>query len=162
MDILTYHVVSGKVPAKKAVKLESADALNKKSLALKVEDGALYLNSSKVVKADIKCSNGIIHVIDSVLIPSSEEKTGKTLTDDLMLVAIEKGVKLFNHGQHGACADIYEMAALAGLKMENSRMSSEKKSVLNHALKASRSSQCDTTRAWMMRRALDRIMASNN
>ena len=160
VDILTYHVVSGRVPSKKAVKLDSATALNKKSIKLEVKDGSLYLNSSKVVKADIKCSNGVIHVIDSVLIPSAGGKTGKNRTDDLMVAAIEKGVKLFNHGQHGACADIYEMAALAGLKMDSKALSSDRKAILTTALKASQSSQCDTTRAWTMRRALDRIMAS--
>ena len=160
VDILTYHVISGKVASKKAVKLDTAKALNKKSISLEVKDGSLYLNSSKVVKADIKCSNGIIHVIDSVLIPSAGEKTGKNVTEDLMVAAIEKGVKLFNHGQHGACADVYEVAALAGLKMDSKELSSDTKAVLMTALKASQNSQCDTTRAWTMRRALDRVMAS--
>ena len=68
-DILTYHVVAGNVASSQAVKLTSATALNKKKIALKVTDGSLFLNSSKVVKADIKCSNGVIHVIDTVLIP---------------------------------------------------------------------------------------------
>ena len=71
--ILTYHVVSGKVMAKTAVTLKKATALNKKDIALAVKDGALTLNgSAKVVKADIKCSNGVIHVIDSVILPPSK------------------------------------------------------------------------------------------
>lgn len=74
VDILTYHVVSGKVPSKVAVTLTEATALNKKMLALKVKDGSLFLNSSKVVTADIECSNGVIHVIDEVLLPSGGDK----------------------------------------------------------------------------------------
>lgn len=68
-DILTYHVVAGDVPAAAAMKLKEATAVNKKTIALEVKDGALYLNKSKVTTADVKCSNGTIHIIDSVLMP---------------------------------------------------------------------------------------------
>ncbi|MGC6564172.1 MAG: fasciclin domain-containing protein [Akkermansiaceae bacterium] len=71
--ILTYHVVSGKVMAKTAVTLDKATALNKKDIALKVTDKTLVLNgSAKVVKADIECSNGVIHVIDTVILPPAK------------------------------------------------------------------------------------------
>ena len=73
VDILTYHVVSGAVPAKTAITLNKAKSLNKKEIALKVKDGALYLNGdAKVVKTDIMASNGVIHVIDSVILPPAE------------------------------------------------------------------------------------------
>jgi uncharacterized surface protein with fasciclin (FAS1) repeats len=73
VDILTYHVVAGKVMAKKAVTLDKATAVNKKDIALKVVDGALTLNgAAKVVKADVAASNGVIHVIDAVILPPSE------------------------------------------------------------------------------------------
>ena len=68
-DILTYHVVAGDVPAAAAMKFKEATAVNKKTIALEVKDGALYLNKSKVTTADVKCSNGTIHIIDSVLMP---------------------------------------------------------------------------------------------
>ena len=71
--ILTYHVVSGKVMAATAVTLDKATALNKKDIALAVKDKALTLNgSAKVIKADIECSNGVIHVIDTVILPPSK------------------------------------------------------------------------------------------
>ena len=73
VDILTYHVVSGKVMAETAVTLDKATALNKKVIVLAVKDGLLTLNgSAKVVTADIDCSNGVIHVIDAVILPPSE------------------------------------------------------------------------------------------
>ena len=73
IDILTYHVVSGKVMAKTAVTLDKATALNKKDIALAVVDKALTLNkSAKVVTADIQCSNGVIHLIDTVILPPSK------------------------------------------------------------------------------------------
>jgi len=73
IDILTYHVVSGKVMAKQAVTLTKAPALNKKDIKLAVKGGALVLNdSAKVVTADINCTNGVIHVIDNVILPPSK------------------------------------------------------------------------------------------
>ena len=71
VDILTYHVVAGEVPAKVSGTLTEADALNGKKITLMVKGGDLFLNESKVIKSDIKTSNGVIHVIDTVLIPSS-------------------------------------------------------------------------------------------
>ena len=69
VDILTYHVVPANVPAEAAMKLKEATALNKKTITLEVKGEALYLNKSKVTKADVKCSNGTIHIIDAVLMP---------------------------------------------------------------------------------------------
>lgn len=67
--VLTYHVVSGKVMAADVVKLSSADTVNGQSVKIKVVDGKVMINDATVVTADIETSNGVIHVIDSVLIP---------------------------------------------------------------------------------------------
>ncbi|MGB0132386.1 fasciclin domain-containing protein [Dokdonella sp.] len=67
--VLTYHVVSGKVMAADVVKLTSADTVNGKSVSIKVVDGKVMVNNATVVTADIEASNGVIHVIDTVLIP---------------------------------------------------------------------------------------------
>lgn len=68
--ILTYHVVSGKVTAADAVKLSEAKTVNGKERMLSAAGGSLSLNGkAKVVKADIVASNGVIHVIDAVVIP---------------------------------------------------------------------------------------------
>jgi uncharacterized surface protein with fasciclin (FAS1) repeats len=73
-DILTYHVVAGNVEAEAAMKLSTATALNKKTIKLEVKDGSLHLNESKVTTADVKCSNGVIHIIDAVLLPPADKK----------------------------------------------------------------------------------------
>lgn len=67
--ILTYHVVSGNVKSKAAMKLTAANTVNGKALTLKVDAGSLMIDNAKVIKADILCSNGVIHVIDSVVLP---------------------------------------------------------------------------------------------
>ncbi len=69
VSILTYHVVAGKVTAKQAMKLHTAKTVNGSSFMLKTAMGALMVDNAKVVKADIMCTNGVIHVIDSVILP---------------------------------------------------------------------------------------------
>ena len=67
--ILTYHVVPGKVLAADAKKLTMAKTANGKELKLDASGGGLKVNGANVIKADIQASNGVIHVIDAVIIP---------------------------------------------------------------------------------------------
>src|SRR6187455_671928 len=66
--ILTYHVVSGKVMAADVVKMNSAKAVSGDTFTIKTMGGVM-IDNAKVVKTDIKASNGVIHVIDTVLLP---------------------------------------------------------------------------------------------
>ena len=69
-DILLYHVVSGKVMAGDVVKLTSATTVLGKDVAIAVKDGKVFLNNAaQVIITDINTSNGVIHVIDSVILP---------------------------------------------------------------------------------------------
>ncbi len=72
-DILLYHVVDGKVMAEDVVTLESAQTLQGEAVSIKVEDGMVYINDAQVIITDIMASNGVIHVIDTVLLPPAEE-----------------------------------------------------------------------------------------
>lgn len=72
-DILLYHVVSGKVMAADVTGLESAATVLGKDIAIKVDMGNVYINEAKVIITDIETSNGVIHVIDAVLLPPSDE-----------------------------------------------------------------------------------------
>lgn len=67
--ILTYHVVSGKVMATDVVKLDSAATVQGQSVNVTTNDGSVMINNANVVMADVKASNGVIHVIDTVLLP---------------------------------------------------------------------------------------------
>jgi uncharacterized surface protein with fasciclin (FAS1) repeats len=69
VSILTYHVVAGDVMAKDVLKLSEAKTLNGKELKIMVEGGKVMVDGANLTKTDIQCSNGVIHVIDSVLIP---------------------------------------------------------------------------------------------
>ncbi|MDE3200024.1 MAG: fasciclin domain-containing protein [Acidobacteriota bacterium] len=67
--ILTYHVVPGEVMAKDVVKLHEAKTVNGQDVKIMVDGGNVMVDNAKVVKADIQCTNGVIHVIDTVLLP---------------------------------------------------------------------------------------------
>jgi uncharacterized surface protein with fasciclin (FAS1) repeats len=67
--ILTYHVVAGKVVASDVVKLQSAKAVSGDTITVKVEDGVVHVDNATVTSADVLASNGVIHVIDSVILP---------------------------------------------------------------------------------------------
>ncbi len=67
--VLTYHVVSGKVMAADVVKLDSAKTVQGKSITIVTKDGKVTINGANVVKTDIVCKNGVIHVIDAVILP---------------------------------------------------------------------------------------------
>lgn len=72
--VLKYHVVSGEVPASEVVKLdgESVETVNGESVTISVDGDKVMVNDANVTAVDVKASNGLIHVIDKVLLPPSE------------------------------------------------------------------------------------------
>lgn len=69
VKILTYHVVAGKVMASDVVNLTEAKTVQGSTVDIEVKDGAVMIDKAKVIKADVDCKNGVIHVIDKVLLP---------------------------------------------------------------------------------------------
>ena len=67
--VLLYHVAGGESRATDVAELSSAETLNGESVELETTDGGVKVNDAKVVQADVTASNGVIHVIDEVLIP---------------------------------------------------------------------------------------------
>ena len=70
-DVLTYHVVSGKVLAADVVGLDSATTLQGTDVTVTVDGDTVLINDAQVIITDIETSNGVIHVIDAVLLPAS-------------------------------------------------------------------------------------------
>ena len=67
--ILTYHVVAGKVMAADVVKIDEAKSVQGQTISISTKDGVVLNGTAKVIKADIPCANGVIHVIDTVILP---------------------------------------------------------------------------------------------
>jgi len=81
-DILLYHVVEGKVMAADVVELSNAMTLNGQYVDISVEDGKVMIDGAEVIITDIETSNGVIHVIDAVILPESR---------DIVDIAVEDG-----------------------------------------------------------------------
>lgn len=94
--ILKYHVVPGAVLAEKVVKLSGAKTLNGQRVDIKVADGKVSVDGAAVEKADIRCSNGVIHVIDQVILPAEDNipATAEKAGDFKTLLAAVKAAGL--------------------------------------------------------------------
>ncbi len=71
-DILTYHVVPGTVVAAHVMSLQTAKTVNGQPLTIRIDNGTVMVDEAKVIKTDIPASNGVIHVIDAVVIPKNQ------------------------------------------------------------------------------------------
>lgn len=90
--ILSYHVIEGKVTAKQVVGVEDAKTLSGGSVKFTIQDGQLKVNESNVIKNDLSASNGIVHVIDTVLLPAKEDSVAESGSPSDR--AIEKVVRI--------------------------------------------------------------------
>lgn len=70
--ILLYHVVSGNVMSTDVVKLNEATTVEGSNVKISLVDGNVMVNDAKVIKADVKASNGVIHIIDTVILPPAK------------------------------------------------------------------------------------------
>jgi transforming growth factor-beta-induced protein len=91
--ILTYHVVPGRLPAAKVVKQNGAATVQGQCLDFSVDGRTVRVDGAKVIKTDIKCTNGVIHVIDAVVLPASDnivQTAMKAETFNTLLTAAAK------------------------------------------------------------------------
>lgn len=68
-SVLTYHVVAGEVMAADVVEMSSAETVNGAALSIEVKDGKVYVGGAEVTTTDVRASNGVIHIVDSVILP---------------------------------------------------------------------------------------------
>ena len=150
--ILTYHVVPGRI----LLAEQSPATLEGQSLAIR-SAGTVEVNGAKVLKADIIASNGVIHVIDTVLIPPTKKLTPALAARSLIELAIKRGVPLFNEGQTGACVAVYEVAVDSLLKSHTEALGDTDRAALQAALEKMRADEDPRQQAWTLRRALDAV-----
>lgn len=68
-ETFTYHVLEGRYMSADVAALEHVHTLNVKALTIRVKDGEVLIDNGKIIKTDIECSNGVIHVVDAVFLP---------------------------------------------------------------------------------------------
>ena len=156
--ILKYHVVSGRVYSDAVVKKNKVETLAGEKIRVTTTDG-VKINDANVVATDIDAANGVVHIIDSVLLPPAEMSENASATG-LIEMAIRKGVPLFNHGQPAATAAIYEVAARAILAMED--VPGDARTALRRGIVEMSESHSARDQAWAMRYALDDAYAAMN
>jgi hypothetical protein len=122
-------------------------------VAIRFEDGRVKVGAASLIKADIGASNGVIHVIDQVLIPAKE--IAEPLTPvGLIELAIKNGVPLFNSGEVAGCAALYELTCESLRSMTSVPEACRKN--LADALKQTRAESSIRQRAWILRAAIDK------
>lgn len=162
--ILTYHAIPGAISAGDALNAGTAKTVNGAKLCFGIKDGRFQVNDATILTAGIKADNGVIHVIDSVLIPSAagaeSERTASAREQAMTPLAriedaIERGVPVFNSGDHGKCAEIYRdcIEALSQDEQVDATTRKAMKGLLEHADDQGSS----TERAWLYRRTLDHV-----
>ncbi|MCL4170548.1 UNVERIFIED_CONTAM: hypothetical protein GTU68_025542, partial [Idotea baltica] len=163
--ILALHVIPGKLSAGDALNAKQAKSLGGESLVFGIEDGRLKVNCATILKTDISADNGVIHVIDSVILPADEpknlqpkESVSKVSPVALIESAIEKGVPIFNDGDHSKCAQIYRdcLLALANDKRIEGELGTAMRGLIERANKI----ESDTQRAWVFRSGLDHVYSA--
>lgn len=171
--ILTYHVVAGRVTSDQVVQLDEATTVNGAPVQIAVEDGTVRINQATVTAVDVAASNGVIHVIDQVLLPPEMMSTDRSdrqrdRTDrmelrrnreaaDILTLAIERGVPLFNDGQIDGTLGVYEVAARSVLAGDFA-LPRRAARALENGLDQGRRTHSARDRAWVYRAALDRAL----
>lgn len=148
VSILTYHVVSGRVYSGDAVAAKQAASLESSPIDISVTASGAKINDASLLKADIDASNGVIHVIDTVLMPPAKGANATQAIRD----AVAQGSALYNSGHHSECANLYH-STMEGLM--SSDIDTSVKHHMASVLKTASAQHCQTTRAWTLRRGMD-------
>lgn len=157
--ILKYHVVPGRVYSDQALELGKAKTLQGSPVTIAVKGGKAKLNDANLVALDIEASNGVIHVIDSVILPPKDKRVTKAAARKMIADVVSKGSHMYNTGHHSACASLYEEAARKMVSYGD-EMPPIAHSSLSHALEQAARTECQTTRAWVLRGGLDQAYAA--
>ena len=157
VSILKFHIIVGNYPSDK-LPLLPLKTLNGQDVNFKVDDGDIFINGAKVLKANIKASNGIIHVIDGVLTPP--KTISEASAKGIIVRGIQMGVPQFNHGNHSACADIYEISLRSLLMLPDAKLSEANRKLVSKSLLRLSEMDSSTEKAWEARSTFDKLMLS--
>ena len=157
-NLLKYHVVTGSYSSKE-LPLLPLKTLNGQDVKFTVGSGSVFINGSQVLTADIEASNGVIHVIDKVLIPQNSAVTESAKS--IIMRGIKMGVPHFNHGNHSVCAEIYEITLRSLLMLPESELSKASREMVSDSLKKVIMMESPTDKAWEARETFDKLLATN-
>jgi uncharacterized surface protein with fasciclin (FAS1) repeats len=153
--ILKHHVLPRRVVlTKQSVATLQGDSLEVRSV------GPVKVEEASIILADIMATNGVVHVIDRVLLAQLPETTPARKAMGVIELAIERGVPLFNSGKPEACAAIYEVTARSLLTGHADALNDEARKRLRKALSDIHEDHRPEKQAWVLRYALDDVYRS--
>lgn len=150
VDILTYHVIAGRVYSPDALAAKNARTLQGTTVAVAATESGASVNGARLLTTDLDASNGVIHVIDRVLLPTGKKVNAKKMIFD----AISSGVPMYNAGHHAQCASLYQRTMETVMA---STTDTEMRSHMKMVLTAAKRETCPMERAWTLRRGMDQM-----
>lgn len=159
-SLLKYHILPGSKSAAALIESGAAKTLEGRSVAFGFKEGRLRAGAAQVLKNDIVARNGVIHVIDQVLIPNGFEIPAAAESPAALIeLAVSRGAPLFNDGNPAACAAIYEVAARSLLLAEPGQVKERSRAAMKKALDQAADERDPARKAWALRNALDAVYA---
>ena len=173
--VLAGHVLPTAIRREEMLSQGSARTLmGDGDVAFALNAGVITVADARIEVADIEAANGVIHIIDRVLLNKKSSPTKSSANSDgksdantmsfaqrastLFELAIERGVPLFNDGDPASCAALYELAITAVVLLGDNSTTMQTGTTLVDALKAGKANADPKERAWIYRRAMDRAL----
>lgn len=150
-SILTYHVVPGRIYSDQVLEMDSGKTVQGQSVAFSLSADGIKINESTVISADIQASNGVIHVIDQVLLPQTLDSNG---AKKLLQTSVSKGAKAFNKGDYHTCCEVYT-ASCTQIIDQGKTLPAEVEAVLQISLNRAKDQKSERERAWVLRHGID-------
>ena len=154
--ILKYHVIAGKVGSSALTDGARLETLAGVDAVISATEKGFNIENARIVSTDIGASNGVIHVIDRVILPPAQ--MSRTDAARAINAAIERGVPMFNHGNAQGTVAVYR--AVAEKLMRQGGLSAEERARLEVGLMAAADARDARASAWQLRYALDDVMGS--
>ena len=155
-NILKYHVIAGKVGSTAladGVRLETLAGID---ASISKTEGGFNIENARIVATDIDTSNGVVHVIDRVILPPTQMSRNDAA--QIIRMAIDRGVPMFNHGNAEGTVAVYTAAAEKLMRFGG--LNAEERARLEMGLNDAASARSANAGAWELRYALDDVSAS--
>lgn len=161
-SVLASHLVADRINSSQLASSEEVTTFNDLVFSRSANSALqLTVGGTAVSETDMNASNGLIHVISSVIDPEQniggEQETSDAVRQ-VLTHAINRGVHHFNRGNHAACAHIYETSAMSLLMTNPACLTQSHKNILQSGLARMQQSHNPTSQAWAMRMAFDKIL----
>jgi transforming growth factor-beta-induced protein len=167
VNVLSAHVIPSRIRRTEVIAQGSARTLlGRDAVSFAIVNGGVTAGGSGIIAADIEASNGIIHIIDRMIIPNpatsestsaARVKASPASVSGLVELAIERGVPIFNDGKPEACAAIYEVTIAALVDLAPEALGNDAVERLRLALAEGEAEKGARKRAWIFRRTMDRV-----